>query len=785
MEFRDVALRASGALSCLLTAALLLAPFAARAEEETPAPPTSPPAEKKPKGLPPLVESVVVTATTAEDGKDAATFTNLSREEIQSLDRGQDLAMILADTPNAYAYSDAGNGIGYSYLSIRGFRQERIATTIDGIPLNVPEDHALYFIDLADLAGGLGGLQVQRGTGTAMYGSPAVGGAVQLETGHLDPVEGGQLSIGAGSFGTRRLDFRYGGPIAGGRWAWMARAARVESDGYRIPAWTRHTLFQFGLERFGDDQVLRIQLFGGPEHTQLSYYGAPIEYLRGEITGNADHDRRINPMAPGETDNFIQPHLHVLHDWKVADGLFLHNAAYVIVNDGYFMQHDDLFDGYVTSYNPDGTPAVVHPVENAWRRRWIGGRELGWVPRLVWDHPGGTLTAGLFVQDHALRHQGSLRAGTVCAPGDPAGPCVDPEPLGEAKTLYDYTNSKATMSIFVRETWRPLTRLALHFEAQVTRHRFSMSDDKFRDFSWSATYSFFTPRIGVNWNPTDRLGFYATASNAASEPAFANVWDPEDPYSLPTSAFRSGNLSIRGFADPYARPEKLRDYEAGAMWISGATKLKASVYEMQFRDEFVPQGGLDQDGLPITVNAGRSLHRGIELEASLRLPGAVEVSAYLTASRDVLERFTLYGTDTQGAPILIDFSGNRIAGFPESTARLRVSRTFGPTRVTLGARRIGTIFLDNSEDERKNSSIRLESGYVPKRIDTFTVFDARASLDLTRLVRRHGATLRLDLWVDNLLDRRYVAMGYSYPSADFSSFYSEFFPGATRNFLSA
>jgi iron complex outermembrane receptor protein len=801
----DIARRARDAAPWLLAAALLLAPVPARAAEDAPplpapatvgdsgdAPSTLPvdaekPAaeknEKKTKKLPPLVEKIVVTATTAEEGRDAATFTNVTREEIAARDHGQDLAMILADTPNAYAYSDAGNGIGYSYLSIRGFRQERIATYIDGIPLNTPEDHALYFIDLADLAGGLASLQVQRGTGTALYGSPAVGGAVQLETGHLDPVEGGELKLGAGSFGTRRLDFRYGGPIAGGTWAWMARVAHVESDGYRVPSWTRHTLFHFALERFGHDQVLRIQLFGGPERTQLSYYGVPIEYLRGEITGNAGRDRRVNPMAPGETDQFVQPHLHLLHDWKIADGLFLHNAAYAVVNDGYFLQHDDLYGDYVTDYNPDGSPAAVMPVEDAWRKRWIGGRDIGWVPRLTWDHGGGTLTAGLFVQDHSLHHEGSLRSGLACTSGDLADPCATTEPLDGDKKLYDYTNSKQTMSVFARETVRPAPRLALHFEAQATRHRFSMSDDAIRGLAWSAVYTFFAPRLGVNWNPTDRLGFYATASTVESEPTFANVWNPEDPWSPPAGAFRSASPSGHTFTDPAARPEKLRDLEAGATWRSGAAHFKAAVYEMRFRDEFVPQGGLDQNGLPITINAGRSLHRGIEFEAAGKLPGEVDVSAYAAASRDVLLSFTLYGTGPSGEPILVDYSGNRIAGFPEGTARLRLSRPFGPARVALGARWIGRIHLDNSENERKNPAKRLAPGYVTKRIDPFAIVDAQATIDLTRLVAGRGARLRFDLSIDNLLDREYVAMGYSYPSADFSSSYTEFFPAATRSFL--
>jgi len=221
----------------------------------------------------------------------------------------------------------------------------------------------------------------------------------------------------------------------------------------------------------------------------------------------------------------------------------------------------------------------------------------------------------------------------------------------------------------------------------------------------------------------------------------------------------------------------------GAVYRNGATRLKASAYRMEFRDEFVPQGGLDEDGLPVTVNAGRSLHRGLELEAAGSLPGRIDASAYLAVSRDILEDFTLYGTGPSGESVRVDYSGNAIAGFPDRTARVRLARQFGPARVLLGARRIGTIFLDNSQDERKHPEARLAEGYVAKRIGPYTVVDAQASFDLARLVRRRGGTLRLDLWVDNLLDRRYVAMGYSYPNADFTGFYTEFFPGATRNFL--
>src|SRR5262245_15854974 len=167
--------------------------------------------------LPIVVEKIVVSATVAEERRDPASVTTLGKDEIAQRNRGQDMAMLLAETPNAYAYSDAGNGIGYSYLSLRGFDQRRIAVYVNGVPLNDPESQQVYFIDLADLAGGLASLQVQRGTGTALYGSPAVGGVVNLESGALEAARSGELTLGGGSFGTWRSSARYTLPLRGGR----------------------------------------------------------------------------------------------------------------------------------------------------------------------------------------------------------------------------------------------------------------------------------------------------------------------------------------------------------------------------------------------------------------------------------------------------------------------------------------------------------------------------------------------------------------------------------------
>jgi iron complex outermembrane receptor protein len=733
-------------------------------------------AEETPKPIPSGVEeTVVVSSDVAEDRRDPASFTDLDAAKIRDLNAGQDLSTLLGETMNAYAYSDAGNGYGYSYLRIRGFDQTRIAVNINGVPLNTPESHQVYTIDLGDFAAGLGLIQIQRGPGTALYGAPAVGGVVNLEAAPIPTSPGGELEMMAGSFGTSRLSFRYGGPVGKSDWAWSVRAAHVQSDGYRDPAWSRQTFAQVAFERFAPQSVWRVLLFGGPESTQLSYYGVPYADLNDPVKR-----RSIAPLIPGETDHFVQPQLQVMNDRRVAPGVMLKNTVYAILGDGYFKQFSP-----VLGYDPRGElpPTPEYPEETlsgAWRKRALDNRQVGWIPRVSWSHAGGELTAGLELLLHTGRHDGDVTSGALCS--DPS--CTTATPLASSLPLYDFTNRKQTTNLFVREELRLGAKANLNLELQATRHRFSMGDDQVRGISWDATYDFLTPRIGANWNIDDRWNLYGQITKTESEPTFNSVFNPEDPASDPAQAFKSYDAAKNRYSDPYAEPEKLTSYELGAGYVRGATRFKLNVYRMQFRDEFVFAGGLDDDGVPITRNAGASVHQGIEFQGEGRLPGAVDLSGYVAFSRDVLEDDTLYSPDGLGTVYVIDYSGNRIALFPDRTARLAVARTFGPVRVELSGRHVGTIYLDNSQNERKTPANRDVPGYVNKQIDPFTLVAAQAVADLSRYVKRKDGSLTLRLRVDNLLDSQVAQFGYSYPiDAAYTDFYSEFYPAATRSWM--
>ena len=708
-----------------------------------------------------LEEDVIVTSDIAKDRQDPSSFTNLDQDAIRDLNIGQDLSTLLGETMNAYSYSDSGNGYGYSYLRIRGFDQSRIAVNVNGVPLNTPESHQVYTINLGDFATGLGLIQIQRGPGTALYGSPAVGGVVNLESGSLATAAGGRLELTAGSFGTSRVSLGYGGTIGKTPWAYSVRAAHVESNGYRMPSWSKQTFAQLAFERFAPTSVWRILLFGGPEKTQLAYYGVPYQDLSNTLAR-----RSISPLLPGETDSFFQPQLQVMNDRRVAPGLLLKNTVYAILGNGYFRQ-------FATSLPTDPV------VDNAWTERALRNRQIGWIPRIAWSHERGELTAGLELLFHSGRHDGTVTEGSICS--DPS--CTTNSSVGAPLVLYDYTNKKNTASLFVREALQVTPRVTVNLELQATRHEFAMGNDEVRGISWDTTYQFLSPRIGVNWNINDRWNLYSQVTQTESEPTFNNVWNPENPTD-PAEYFARYDPSTNRYSDAYAKPERLTSFELGTGYVSGATRLKLNVYRMQFRDEFVFAGGLDSDGLPITTNAGQSLHEGIEFEAAGRLPGDVDLSGYLAVSHDILLQDTVLSPDGSGGTYAIDYSGNRIALFPGSTARLAVARTFGPVRYELSGRRVGTIFTDNSENERKTPANRTVPGYVDKQVDPFTVVGAQVVADLSRPARLKAGSLILRLRIDNLLDSQIAQFGYSYPiDPAYTEFYTEFYPAATRSVM--
>ena len=714
------------------------------------------------------VAGAEVNSHLAEEGRSPTAFTTLDRRDIERDYYGQDLPMLLAETPGAYAYSDAGNGIGYSYLKIRGFPSRRIGVTINGIPLNDPESREVYWIDHPDLAASAQQIQVQRGVGASAYGTTSLGGSVNVETIPFAQERYLRLEAGAGSFGTQRYSAQAGSGLLDERYAVSTRLSRILTDGYREQSWSDLWSYFVGLARVDRSLVTRLNLYGGPEETHLAYLGVPRDYLDGKVTGNAERDRRFNPITfPNERDHFFEPHYELLNDWKASSRVAVSSALFYFPGKGYY---DEFRTGRdLREYNyPDvpSTPASTDIV----RRRWVKNIHLGWVPRARVTSGRYEAEAGLDLRFHEGRHWGEL----LWSAAQPA----NPEPN---HVYYDYKGRAINTSAFVRQSWAFTPRLRVTGDLSLHRQRYELKGDAIRGQFFTQDYTFVTPRAGVIATLREQeagglrhVEAYASFSRANAEPIFRELYDPENAGSLP--AFRAV-LPSGELRDPLVRPERVYDGAAGLRARGAWGEATLGGYWMDFRNEIVYNGSLDDNGNPITGNAARSRHAGVEGSLAAHVGRALELRGAFQWSVDRFDDYREYVDSTT----TIDYSGNRIAGFPGVGGRLAAAYRVGGARLELAVELAGRQYLDNTEDERKDPAARAAPGYVSRTIVPWTVAHAALGWSLPGFLGTEASELTVR--VSNLFDRRYETAGYvDYPAPAYAPT-PVWIPAATRSVL--
>ncbi len=681
-------------------------------------------------------DKVEVTATRARAGETPVTLSNVSRKEIERGSWGQDVPMFLSQVPGFYAYNDNGHGVGYSYFTLRGFDMRRTAVALNGVPLNDAESHGVFFIDLADFLATTEGIQVQRGVGTNLYGSAAIGGSVDLQTRHPLLERRLRISTMDGAWDTRRITTEYDtGLSENGRWAATFRWSRLDTDGYRDQSWVKMWNYYGTVEYYGDRSTLRLVAFGGPEETHLAYDGISRAYLDGRITGDRRRDRRYNPLTyPEQIDRFFQPHEQLIHSWQLTDDLVLQNTLYYFQGDGYFKQYKT--DRWMPEYDLTpftGADGETIDTTDLVRKRVVEEWDGGWISQLGWTHSGGRgrLQAGAAIRLHQARHYGQV----VWARFYP--PELEPD-----HRYYDYEVDKKTVQPFVQEQYRLSDRVNLMAGVTWTSHRYELGKDRRNGVAFEESYDFVLPRIGVTVKPAEGWSLFANVSRGAREPALRDIYDPEDYWAERV----------------HLEEEKLTDYEFGGQKTFTAGYARVNLYWLHFSNEIVWAGGLDDNGVPVTANGAVTNHRGLELEAAWnpleRWGGHLAVSW----SRNTFSRFEEF--DWDGNPV--DHSGNRIAGVPDWLATLQLTGGWGPVDALLTVRHVGRFYLDNTEDMRQFPEVRSDPDYIHRTNDEFTVLDLSLKVDLGRRLTDLLAarSAKLDLRVDNLTDELYTTFGY-------------------------
>jgi iron complex outermembrane receptor protein len=680
---------------------------------------------------------VEVTATRAEVGVTPVTVTNVTREDIEANNWGQDVPMFLQHVPGFYAYNDNGHGQGYSYFFLRGFNMQRTAVFLNGVPLNDAHSHAVYFVNLADFLSTTGDIQVQRGVGTSLYGGSAIGGSLDFRTRTPSTEPRLRVSGSGGSWGTRRFLVEYDSGLVDDKWAATFRYSRIDSDGYRDQSWLEAWNYYATVEHYGEKSTTRLVLFGGPERTHLAYAGITEDELEGRVTGDKRRDRRRNPLTyPNEIDEFFQPHYQLINTWQARPDLTVQNTLYYFEGDGFFEQYN------AGAFMPSlGLPPVELPdggvvdTTDVVTRRHVDEWDAGWIPSVEWRHGGGrgSLQAGMALRYHTGRHWGEATWAQVYPPGLPPN-----------NRWYDYELDKTTIQPFVQETWRASDAWVLFGGLTYVSHSYDMHDDRIGGVDVNEDFDYWLPRLGATFLPADGWTVYGNVSRGGREPAFRDIFDPQDYWFGP---------------DPNAlNPEELTDYELGATYTWPTGSVKANLYLLDFDNAIVWAGGLDNNGLPITANGATTTHQGAELELTWtprpRWGGRLSLST-IDATFDDFQQFDFDGN-------FVDYSGNAVAGVPDVLASLELTGGWGPVDGLVSIRHVGEFFLDNSEDERKNPGLRDDPDYIHRINEAFTTVDLGLKIDLgpaaAGLIGAGQAVV--DVRVNNVFDELYTTFGY-------------------------
>jgi len=587
------------------------------------------------------LERLTVTAVRASEAAPIAS-TILDETRIDRDYSGQDVPLTLRQAPSVTAYSESGSLLNYSYFRIRGIDQSRINITLDGIPLNEPEDQQIYFSDFPDLTSSIQSMQVQRGVGTSTYGQAAFGGSVNFATHSLTGApRGSTVEVGGGSFGTARSTVQFNsGPLAN-RLSFHGRVSGMRSDGYREGATSAANSAFLSGGYYGDRDLVKFTATTGLERNGQTYAAVPEEELR--------TNPRANPLA-GVGDKYRESFATLSYTRLLSTDVSAGLTAYGFTTRGFY------------DY-PSGAPGPALRYRSA--SRWGGV-----VGALHVVKGSVTLDGGVHGMTYSKDHEFDDRP-DLQYPG------------------YSNTGYKTEASAFTKASVA-LGGATLFGDLQLRTAEFRYRPtDGYGLEEVSQRWSFVNPKVGVSVRAAERLALFASYGTTGREPTrgdlFAGADDvtPDDaPALLPLTR---------------VRPEHVNDLELGATFTLPRARVSLTAFDMRFRDEIARTGATTPLGYDIRANVGKSYRRGIELDAAFSLAPTLDYGASLTVSRNRIESYTDEGTDVtyrDVEPILTP------AFLATQQLTWRVSR---PLTLTMDSRYQGMSYLAPRGDVRLTS----------------------------------------------------------------------------------
>lgn len=672
------------------------------------------------------LSSVTVSALRANEDTPMA-FTNVSEEELNKQNLGKDLPVLLRFLPNVVTTSDAGAGIGYTGIRVRGSDATRVNVTINGIAYNDAESHGTFWVNLSDFASSVSELQLQRGVGTSTNGAAAFGASLNINTTELSKDAYALLSSSAGSFNTFKNTVKFSTGLSKSGFELSGRLSAITSDGY-IDRSSSNLKGYFLQGTFSSvNTKIKALTFGGHERTYQAWYGIDQDVLKKNRTYNPageqyDEAGLLESYYNNQVDNYNQDHTQLHIEQRLSNSSRLSLGLNYTHGYGYYQEFYDLWYDQNVSYGGDTDygylklpPLSINgqsitATENA-VRKWLDNDF--YAANVLYHYQKGkhNISAGVYYSSYEGLHFGELM-------------WANRADVNPGHRFYENTGKKKDGNIFYKWDVSINEKLHLYADAQLRwvdykvigeiagPERFTVKDE----------HTFFNPKTGLLYKPNANNQFYISFAKAHKEP---NRTD-----------FENGSPV----------PEALDDLEFGWRYKTADAFLNANIYFMSYKNQLVLTGAIDQVGAPIRANSGDSYRRGIELEGGWNITSNINLQANLAWSKN-RNKNKFFKRDG----VLESLGDTKLAYSPSLVASEQLKYTADKWSVSFVSKYVGEQYMGNIDAELS-------------MLDSYFINDIQFQALL--LKKKNDSSLNLNVHMHNIFDELISSNGYFYTFDD-------------------
>ena len=680
-----------------------------------------------------MTEEVFVSATRAGKNTPAA-YSTVTKEDISKNNIAQDIPYLLGYTPSLVVSSDAGTGVGYTYINIRGSDVKRINVTIDGVPVNDAESHGVWWVDLPDLASSADNIQIQRGVGTSTNGAGAFGATINFQTTNLNREPYAEVNSSYGSFNTSKNTINFGTGLINKKFAIDARLSKIWSDGYIDRAFSDLKSFYISGTMYGETSILKLMIFSGVEHTYQAWDGVPKDSL-------ATH-RTYNPYNyKNETDNYWQDNYQLHYSKEINSNLNANVALHYTSGKGYY---ENLVQN--SKYSLFNLPNAILNTDTVTSsdfitQRWLRNDFYGFTYSFNYRKSKINAILGGGWNQYLGNHFGDIIWAKIVTFN------------GESYRWYQGTGNKKDLNTFLKINYSFTNKFNLSADLQFRNINYTIGgfDENLKDVTQNHKYNFFNPKTGFIYNFDEKQKLYASFGISQREPARDDFTDA-DPGKTP-------------------KPEKLFDYEAGYEFHSSGFLVRGNLYYMYYRDQLILTGEINDVGATILTNVPKSYRQGIEFETGIRILNNLNWNENITISRNII-------------PVFVDLTDNWDTSEQDKETLKNKTISFSPSIIaasvidyypfknfhfSLNTKYVGKQYIDNTQDPE-----RMLNAYLVQNISFVYTIISKLFKELT-----------CQLVVNNLFDEKYEtnAWVYKYNEGGSQHVMDGYFPQAGINYM--